>query len=99
MKRTDRGRLIRQRLLAIRGFELGPVVPKGPRKARREPKGVYRCHPYGPPPDPREVPVAWVYAPNEPKAKPVRTKRLERVSPLLRLAARYPVRLPQPERR
>lgn len=98
MEKSERAKLLRARLRAVRGYDLPPIVP-AKRRPKPEPKGVYHADPYGCPQHPAELPIKWVFAPEDKPERPAfETRRIARKSALQRIADRWDERklLPKP---
>jgi hypothetical protein len=94
MNQAQRLQLLKEKLRAVRGYDL-PPIPKPERPKQKSFKPMQRgLYPYGVSLCERRS--RWVELPDvKPKGKTLRPMRSNSVSPLTRIAEQYPKRLPR----
>lgn len=95
MTKTERGELLRARFRAMPGYSPPPRRPSKPKPIPYVPRPRRQCRPgLAVAQHIKELPCQWVWMPDPKPNHAPKPKRTEKVSPLLRIAARYPVRRP-----
>lgn len=96
MNKDERAQLLRERMKAVRGYELPPLPKAKPR--REEPKRGFHFNPIAPMRMDVGPRYDWVKTGDELPKEELRPLRKERVSPLTRISEQLPMKLPKIEK-